>query len=390
MEHLDVPQGSFELARHPVRTNETLRAWDAADELVLRHVASLTSAADASILVVNDAWGTLAVALAPVRPWSLGDSALSHAGACVNAARNAVDPASLRQLGSLDPLPERVDIAIVKIPKTTALLEDQLRRIRPSLHADSVVVGAAMAKHLHSSTLALFEREIGPTSTSLAEKKARLAFASLGPTAETAIAPPTSFTVAPSGHTVVSYPGVFAAGRLDVGTRFFLEALTARAGTERVVDLGCGNGVLGMLVGVHNPEAEVVFVDESYFALASAKATWCENLGDRPATFIVADGAGGIGVNDVDRVICNPPFHENQAIGDATAWSMFADSREALRIGGELWVVGNRHLAYHAKLKRLFGNCDVVNASSKFVVLRATRATRAPAGPQTQPTSRAN
>ena len=56
-----------------------------------------------------------------------------------------------------------------------------------------------------------------------------------------------------------------------------------------------------------------------------------------------------------------------------TAWSMFADSRDALRPGGSLWVIGNRHLAYHAKLKRLFGDCDVVNANSKFVVLRSMK-----------------
>lgn len=374
MERLEVPQGSFELARHPVRTNETLRAWDAADEYALRHLASLTIAPDASVLVVNDDWGALAVALAPHQPVSFGDSALAHAGARANAARNGVDPASLRQLASLDPLPPHIDVAVVRIPKTTALLEDQLLRIRPCLHDDSIVIGAAMAKHIHTSTIELFERTVGPTKTSLAERKARVVFASVAVASTPSFNTwPTSFTVAPSDQKVLSYPGVFAAGRLDVGTRFFLETLPARTGPERVIDLGCGNGVLGMMVGVHNPEAEVVFVDESYFALASAEATWRASLRERPAQFLVADGSAGFPTGDVDRVVCNPPFHENQAIGDATAWEMFAASRNALRIGGELWVVGNRHLAYHAKLKRLFGNCDVVNANSKFVVLCSTK-----------------
>jgi 16S rRNA (guanine1207-N2)-methyltransferase len=52
---------------------------------------------------------------------------------------------------------------------------------------------------------------------------------------------------------------------------------------------------------------------------------------------------------------------------------MFTGSRAALRPGGELWVVGNRHLGYHVKLKRVFGNCDVVASNPKFVVLRAVR-----------------
>lgn len=36
-------------------------------------------------------------------------------------------------------------------------------------------------------------------------------------------------------------------------------------------------------------------------------------------------------------------------------------------------MVGNRHLGYHVKLRRLFGNCEVVAANPKFVLLRAVR-----------------
>jgi 16S rRNA (guanine1207-N2)-methyltransferase len=50
---------------------------------------------------------------------------------------------------------------------------------------------------------------------------------------------------------------------------------------------------------------------------------------------------------------------------------MFVESRDALRPGGELWVVGNRHLGYWDKLNRLFGGCETVASNAKFVVLRA-------------------
>ena len=39
---------------------------------------------------------------------------------------------------------------------------------------------------------------------------------------------------------------------------------------------------------------------------------------------------------------------------------MFRESKQVLRRGGELWVIGNRHLGYHIQLKKLFGNCEVV------------------------------
>ena len=41
--------------------------------------------------------------------------------------------------------------------------------------------------------------------------------------------------------------------------------------------------------------------------------------------------------------------------------------------GGELWVIGNRHLGYHAKLKHLFGNCEVVASNKKFTLLKALK-----------------
>ncbi len=74
-----------------------------------------------------------------------------------------------------------------------------------------------------------------------------------------------------------------------------------------------------------------------------------------------------------DVVLCNPPFHQHGAVTDAVAWQMFGDARAHLRRGGELWVVGNRHLGYHTALARLFGNCRQVAAHPKFVVLSAVR-----------------
>jgi 16S rRNA (guanine1207-N2)-methyltransferase len=58
-------------------------------------------------------------------------------------------------------------------------------------------------------------------------------------------------------------------------------------------------------------------------------------------------------------------------MGDAVAWRMFSGARKVLRSGGAMLVVGNRHLAYHSKLRRIFGNCDVVDSDPRFVVLRS-------------------
>lgn len=177
-----------------------------------------------------------------------------------------------------------------------------------------------------------------------------------------------------SGRTVTNHAGIFCAERLDIGTRFFLGHLPARSGPDRVVDLGCGNGVVGLSAALANPEATVTFIDESYQAVASAEETFRANTGpDAKAEFVVGDGPAELPSASVDLVLNNPPFHSHQATTDATARTMFLGARDALRPGGELWVVGNRHLGYHTRLRRIFGNCVTVAGDPKFVVLRAVK-----------------
>ena len=174
---------------------------------------------------------------------------------------------------------------LVRVPKSLALLEDQLLRLAPAVHAGTVVVGTGMVKEIHTSTLQLFERILGPTRTSLAEKKARLIFCTPDPSLEAARQPrgrtattlpddvgaalravPSSTTrasSAPTGST--SAPGSSSSTCRRAG------------GAQRVVDLGCGNGVVGTAVALANPEAEVLFIDESFQAVASAEATYKAN-----------------------------------------------------------------------------------------------------------------
>jgi len=72
-----------------------------------------------------------------------------------------------------------------------------------------------------------------------------------------------------------------------------------------------------------------------------------------------------------DLILCNPPFHQQNTIGDQIAVSLFKQSRRVLRKGGELWVIGNRHLNYHSYLDRLFGAHSIIASNSKFIIVKA-------------------
>ncbi|WP_405833212.1 methyltransferase [Streptomyces sp. NBC_01176] len=379
-DRMTTPWAEYALTRFPEDPRDQMRAWDAADTYVLRHLAESGTALSGTVVVAGDRWGALTTALSEHRPTQITDSFLTQEATRANLARNGAAADAVRLLTTQDAPPDRIDVLLVRVPKSLALLEDQLHRLAPGVHEGTVVVGTGMVKEIHTSTLRLFERVLGPTRTSLAEKKARLIFCT--PLRGLAREPnpwPYRYQlpdgVGPvSGRTVTNHAGVFCADRLDIGTRFLLQHLPRSRGAERVVDLGCGNGVVGTAIALANPEAEVLFVDESYQAVASARETYRANAGDGDgAEFRVGDGLTGSPAESVDLVVNNPPFHSHQATTDATAWRMFAQARRALRPGGELWVIGNRHLGYHLKLRRLFGNSELVASDAKFVVLRAVR-----------------
>lgn len=89
--------------------------------------------------------------------------------------------------------------------------------------------------------------------------------------------------------------------------------------------------------------------------------------------FAVNNSLAGFPSDRLHVVLCNPPFHQQNTLTDHIAWQMFRDARRCLQYGGELRIVGNRHLDYYRKMKNLFGNCTTVASNQKFVILRSVK-----------------
>lgn len=413
------PFASLDLIRQPERRDDPLQAFDAADEYLLNHLHEQGLDRETRVLLLNDGFGALACALAPhARVTSSGDSHLGCLALGKNLARNGLDTDSVRFVPASATPEGPFDLVLIRVPKTLALLEEQLIRLHGRLAPSARVIAAGMVKHLPRAAGDLLEQYIGPVQASLAVKKARLLFATpeprpapvspyptryrldlgrLGsvtsggeasrnqakkrslPGANEHLEPgsnalsPSAVASPPSELELVNHANVFCREGLDIGTRAFLPHLPTGLGTARVADLGCGNGVLGIACALANPEAQLTLVDESYMAVQSATENWQAALGARPVEIRAADGLAGQPAESLDLVLCNPPFHQQQVVGDFLAWRMFQQARAALVSGGELWIVGNRHLGYHVKLKRLFRSVEQVAATPKFVVLKARK-----------------
>ena len=369
---LITPFGEFELHRYPSQKRELLRAWDAADEYLLHQLPGQNQQ-QRQTLIVNDSFGALAVALHQFSPLSWSDSWLAHRALRENLKRNALDSDSVKFLPSTQVPDESPALVLLKVPKSLALLEDQLIRLKPLLSEGSRVIVGGMVKTMPSSLWKMLERIIGPTETSRAQKKARLIEVRVDSRLPLPENPyPRHWGLEDTTFEIINHANVFSRERLDIGTRFLLQNLPGTEGAQDIIDLGCGNGLLGLLAARQNPEASLHFVDESYMAIVSARANF-EQLDPtlQRAEFHLGNGLAEFDKGTADLILCNPPFHQSHTVGDAVALSMFRRSASVLRDGGELWVVGNRHLDYHFKLKRWFSSVDLVTSNEKFVILRA-------------------
>ncbi|MEW6460958.1 MAG: methyltransferase [Pseudomonadota bacterium] len=374
MPTLDTPFASLDLLRQPHQPNEPLQAFDAADEYLLNHLHEQGIQADTRVLLLNDSFGALACSLAShCQVTSSSDSHLGFLALTRNLASNGLSTDAVSFVPASASAQGPFDWVLIRVPKTLALLEEQLIRLHGQLAPGARVVAGAMVKHLPRAAGDLLEKYLGPVQASLAVKKARLLQVSVADKGAASSPYPTRYRLDTPALELVNHANLFCREGLDIGTRAFLPHLPQHLDARRVADLGCGNGVLGIAYALNNPQAELTLVDESYMAVQSAQENWRAALGERPATIRAGDGLAEQPADSLDLVLCNPPFHQQQVVGDFLAWRMFQQARAALVTGGELWIVGNRHLGYHAKLKRLFRGVEQVAATPKFVVLKASK-----------------
>jgi len=369
---LQIPQ---DLKRYPHDPRDPLQAWDAADELLLEHFAQECApllASGSRILILNDTCGALSLALTQ----ALTGRAQVHSYSDSYIAMRAAEQNGLslhHHTSDLAAIQGPFDLALLKLPKNLSFLEDELAHLSGLLKPGAPLVCGVMVKHQSTGAFDLLNRFIGPTSTSLAKKKARLIFAALEK-APASSPHPREVRLDGFEKPYLHHSNLFSRERLDIGTRFLLEHLP-QGGFESVLDLGCGNGILGISARLANPGVKVIFSDESAMAIASARANWLRFFPQdgQDAEFHWTHAFESGQPASVDLVLCNPPFHQGTAVGDSISRKIFQDARRALRPGGSIRVIGNSHLHYPAILERIFGNSAVVAKNSKFTIVDAIR-----------------
>ncbi|OEY68038.1 methyltransferase [Marinobacter sp. X15-166B] len=373
-----LPTAAGKLAlRRPGSQGRSLRAWDAADELLIES-AQAYAAPEHRVLIVDDNFGALTLALEPLKPDVLADSATLVAALRSNATDNgraAPVPGNWATVGA-----GRYDLIVLRIPRQLGYLEYLLRWANSALRPGGQVLAGGMIKHLPDRCAATFERLVVTRQVLPARKKARVVVCAAG---EATLAgwqgEWQGYKLAALPDPITALPAVFSRDRLDRGTALFLpqvQRLVAHLPPEaRVLDLACGNGVVGVSVLAQRPDVAVTFTDVSSQAVLSARHNVQTFNPALAARFHHSDGVPA-DAGLFDLILLNPPFHEGGTVGDHIALRLFREASHHLGPAGRLLVVGNRHLGYHKTLKRYFPRVTQCAADPKFVVFEAQPAGR--------------
>ncbi|MGV8882595.1 MAG: class I SAM-dependent methyltransferase [Rhodoglobus sp.] len=383
-----------DLRRWPDLEAPELRAWDAADTLILDEAAALLPGRD--VVVIGDDYGaltlgSLAAGASNVRvhqdPLS-AELALeanfrevaTSAGVGAQTSAEVATSAKYVSLGLDAALVDGATLVLLRLPRSLDALDEIAALIAEHASSDVVVIAGGRLKHMTVSMNEVLSRHFGRLDVSLARQKSRLLIAREPFSGNTRrhrpIADGDEYFLKKEWHerlglTAVARGGVFAGTSLDIGTRALVDVLDRLPSYASAIDLGCGTGILAARLKQLNPNAAVLASDQSAAAAASARLTMLANELDVRVTR--DDALDAEPDASADLILLNPPFHTGATVHKGLAEKLFRASARVLRPGGELWTVWNSHLAYRPQLERIVGETRQIARGPKFTVTASVK-----------------
>jgi len=164
--------------------------------------------------------------------------------------------------------------------------------------------------------------------------------------------------------------GLFSPREIDEGTELLLRYLPEFKPGERIIDLGCGYGPIGVSLAAANPQSEIIMLDKDFVAVDYANKNAQQNRLNN-ARAILSNGLSAVNGESFDAVISNVPAKVGKEM-----WSiMLEDTYRGLKPGGSVWFVSINGLREYFKrtMQQQFGNYKKVKQSRNYVIHRAVK-----------------
>lgn len=173
-----------------------------------------------------------------------------------------------------------------------------------------------------------------------------------------------SVTVADKQLKIAALPGVFSQNGLDVGTDVLLENLPLSI-KGKVLDFGCGAGVIAACIGKLFPNTKLTLVDVSALALQSAKTTLA--LNELSGECLASDSLSDV-KERYDFVISNPPFHQGVKTHYAATEQFLTKIKQHLSTHGCITIVANSFLKYPPIMEKAIGETKTLAIKKGFAI----------------------
>ena len=156
-------------------------------------------------------------------------------------------------------------------------------------------------------------------------------------------------------------PSLFSPREIDAGTLVMLSRIAFATG-DKVLDLGCGYGAVGIYAASRVGASNVWLLDKDPVAVEHARRN-LELNGAEEATVVLSDGFHSLAETGFAKILCNPPYHVDFSVPK----HMIEKGFNRLAIGGSLWMVTRRDDWYRNKLRQIFGGVRVEAMDGYFV-----------------------
>ena len=156
-------------------------------------------------------------------------------------------------------------------------------------------------------------------------------------------------------------PGLFSPGHVDRGTLAMLSAAGFEPGMK-VLDLGCGCGVVGIVAAKKCGQENVWLVDVDPLAVETARQNALDN-GVPGVTLALSDGFKQLDAAGFDLILSNPPYQSDFSVAKAFIEKGF----NRLKLGGRLMMVTKRREWYKNRLIAVFGGVKICEIDGYFV-----------------------
>ena len=161
--------------------------------------------------------------------------------------------------------------------------------------------------------------------------------------------------------------GLFSPRRIDRGTLQMLEHARIEPGM-RILDLGCGCGIVGIAAAKIAGEENVFMSDIDPLAVETARRNAARN-GVGGVRVVLSNGFESIDASEFDLILSNPPYQSDFSVAKGFIEKGF----NRLKIGGRLMMVTKRRDWYKNKLISVFGGVEIVEADGYFVFISQRR-----------------